>query len=89
GNIDTNEKRTQSFIPDRPGRKSFNESDLTLSYTHAFGKLSLTGGYIYYGTKYTAETEELFLSASYDVISKPTITIYRDISTYPSTYVNL
>lgn len=89
GNIDTREKQTQSFIPDRPGRKSFNESDLTLSYTYSIDKLSLTAGYIYYGTKYTDETEEVFLSASYDIISKPTLTIYRDISTYPGTYLNL
>mgnify|MGYP001627235141 FL=1 len=89
GNIDTNEKQTQSFVPDRPGKKSFNESDLTLSYTYAIDKLSLTGGYIYYGAKYTDETEEVFLSVSYDVISKPTLTIYRDISTYPGTYINL
>lgn len=89
GNIDTNERATQSFVPDRPGRKSFNESDLTLSYTYAIDKLSLTAGYIYYGTKYTDETEEVFLSASYDIISKPTLTIYRDISTYPGTYFNL
>ncbi|MDW7972406.1 MAG: hypothetical protein RMI01_04285 [Thermodesulfovibrio sp.] len=89
GNIDSNETATQSFVPDRPGRKSFNESDLTLSYTYTIDKLSLTGGYIYYGTKYTKETEEVFLSLSYDIISKPTLTIYRDISTYPGTYVNL
>lgn len=89
GNIDTKERQTQSFVPDRPGKKSFNESDLTLSYTYAIDKLSLTGGYIYYGTKYTDETEEVFLSVSYDVISKPTLTIYRDISTYPGTYINL
>lgn len=89
GNIDSNETATQSFVPDRPGKKSFNESDLTLSYTYTIDKLSLTGGYIYYGTKYTKETEEVFLSASYDIISKPTLTIYRDISTYPGTYVNL
>lgn len=89
GNIDTNERQTQSFIPDRPGRKSFNESDLTLSYTYSIDKLSLTAGYIYYGTKYTDETEELFLSASYDIITKPTLTIYRDITTYPGTYINL
>lgn len=89
GNIDTNERATQSFVPDRPGKKSFNESDLTLSYTYTIDKLSLTGGYIYYGTKYADETEEIFLSASYDIISKPTLTIYRDITTYPGTYVNL
>ena len=89
GNIDTSEHPTQSFTPDRPGKKSFNEVDLTLSYTYTLNKLSLTGGYIYYGTKYADETEEVFLSLSYDIISKPTLTVYRDISTYPGTYVNL
>lgn len=89
GNIDSDEHATQSFVPDREGRKSFNESDLTLSYTYTIDKLSLTGGYIYYGTKYTDETEEIFISASYDIISKPTLTIYRDISSYPGTYINL
>ncbi|MEJ5301685.1 MAG: hypothetical protein WHS38_11920 [Thermodesulforhabdaceae bacterium] len=89
GNIDSDEHRTQSFIPDREGKKSFNESDFTISYTLAIDKLSLTAGYIYYNTKYADETEELFLSASYDIITKPTLTIYRDISTYPGTYVNL
>ncbi len=88
GNIDSNEHATQLFTPDRPGRKSFNETDLTLSYTYAIDKLSLTGGYIYYATKYTAETVELFLSASYDIITKPTVTIYRDIASYPGTYIN-
>jgi hypothetical protein len=89
GNIDTDENSTQSFAPDRPGQKSFNESDLTLSYTYNIEKLSLTGGYIYYGTKYASETEELFLSATYDVITKPTLAIYRDITSFPGTYINL
>lgn len=91
-NIDTNEHRTQSFIPDKEGRKSFNETDLTLSYTYAIDKLSLTAGYIYYALKYNnppGDTEELFLSASYDMIGKPTIAVYRDITSYPGTYFNL
>lgn len=88
-NIDSNEHQTQSFVPDREGHKSFNETDLTLSYTHVINKLSLTGGYIYYSTKYAPETEEIFLSVSYDVITKPTITIYRDITSFPGTYINL
>ena len=88
-NIDSDEHSTQSFTPDRPGRKSFNETDLTLSYTRNIGKIGLTGGYIYYGTKYTAETEELYMSVSYDTIAKPTLSIYRDIAEYPGTYVNL
>lgn len=89
GNIDSKENPTQNFIPDRPGKKSFNESDLTLSYTYSVGQLSLTGGYIYYATKYADETEELLLSASYDIISKPTLSIFRDITAYPGTYFNL
>lgn len=88
GNIDSNEHATQSFIPDRPGRKSFNETDLTLGYTYHIGEFTFTGGYIYYGTKYAAETEELFVSSSYDIITKPTLTVYRDIASYPGTYIN-
>ena len=89
GNIDSDENPTQSFVPDREGQKSFNETDLTLSYTYAIDKLSLTGGYIYYGTKYAAETEELFLTAGYDTLLKPTLSVYRDITEYPGTYVNI
>ncbi|MCI0473453.1 MAG: hypothetical protein L0Y76_07710 [Ignavibacteria bacterium] len=89
GNIDTDEHPTQSFVPDREGRKSFNETDLTLSYTFNIDKLSLTGGYIYYGTKYTNETEELFISTSYDTLLKPTIALYQDINEYSGTYINL
>jgi len=88
-NIDSNERATQSFAPDNEGNKSLNETDLTLGYTYAIDKISLTGGYIYYGTKYTAETEELFLSATYDMLLKPTIAIYRDINEYGGTYFNL
>jgi hypothetical protein len=89
GNIDSDEHPTQSFVPDRDGHKSFNETDLTLSYMYSIEKLSITGGYIYYGTKYAQETEEIFLSASYDIVTKPTITVYRDITSYPGTYINL
>jgi hypothetical protein len=88
GNIDTDEHPTQSFVPDRPGQKSFNETDLILSYNFNLGKLSLTAGYIYYGTKFTAETEELYGSLSLDVPGKPTLFIYRDITAYPGTYFN-
>lgn len=89
GNIDSDEHATQSFVPDREGYKSFNETDLTLSYTYAIDKLSLTAGHIYYNTKYTAETEELFLGIGYDIITKPTLTFYQDITAYPGTYINL
>jgi hypothetical protein len=87
GNIDSSQHRTQSFV-ENDHHKSFNETDITLSYTKAFGKLSLTGGYIYYGTKYADETEEIFGTVAYDMIGKPTLSIYRDINKYIGTYIN-
>lgn len=89
GNIDLEEEATPSFVPDNPDHKSFNEADLTLSYTRSFGKLALTAGWVYYGTQYATETQELWLGAAYDVPTKPTLTVYRDIDAYPGTYVNL
>ncbi|MEW6601363.1 MAG: hypothetical protein AB1499_10380, partial [Nitrospirota bacterium] len=89
GNIDSEENPTQNFVPDRADERSFNETDLTLSYTYEIDKLSLTGGYIYYGTKYATETEELFFTVGYDTLLAPTLTVYRDITEYAGTYVNL
>ncbi len=89
GNIDSDEHATQSFTPDNPGHTSFNETDLNLSYTHKIGKLELTGGYMYYSTKYAPDTQELYISVSYDTIAKPTLVIYRDIADLPGTYINL
>jgi hypothetical protein len=92
GNIDTNQRSTKSAdfsAESKAFKKGWNETDLTLSYTHAFDKLSLTGGYIYYGTKYADETEELFATIAYDIISKPSLSIYRDITNYKGTYINL
>ena len=60
-----------------------------MSYAYPIGDLELAGGYIYYATKYTAQTEEFYLSASYNTFAKPTLTVYRDITSYPGTYVNL
>jgi hypothetical protein len=86
GNIDADEGATPSFVPDRPGQMSFNETDLVLCYSHTLGRLGLTAGFIYYGTKYTAETQEIYAAASYDILGKPTLTVYRDIGAYPGTY---
>lgn len=89
GNIDSREHRTQNFVPDRYHHRRFNETDLTLSYTKVVGKLSLTGGWVYYGTKYADETQEVFGTLAYNVIGKPTISLYRDFDRYPGTYFNL
>lgn len=92
GNIDTNQRSTKTAAFDAESeefKKGWNETDLTLSYTYAINKVSLTGGYIYYGTKYCDQTEELFATIAYDVILKPTFSIYRDITNYKGTYLNL
>jgi hypothetical protein len=92
GNVDSKAHDTHSYFPtafDKEGEKWFNETDLTLSYTKTFDKFSLTGGYIYYNTKYAEETEEFFFGGTLNVISKPTLTVYRDVSSYPGTYLNL
>ncbi len=89
-NIDASQHATQSFTPNAgTGQKSYDETDLTVSYTYNIDKLALTGGYIYYGTQYTHQTEELFVSGTYDMIAHPTLAIYRDIYHDPGTYFNL
>ncbi len=92
GNIDTNQRSTKTAdfsSESMDHKKGWNETDLTLSYTYPIGKVSLTGGYIYYNTKYAAETEEVFGAVAFDVLSKPTLSIYKDIRSYPGTYLNL
>jgi hypothetical protein len=86
-NLDMKEKATECFVPDRAGRKSLDETDLTLSYARSFGKLGLTAGFIYYATKFTAETQEMYVGASLDIPGKPTLAICRDIAAYPGTYI--
>lgn len=71
------------------GSKNLNETDITLSYTYNIDKLALTAGWIYYGTGYVRQTEEVFVTAALDVISKPTLSVYRDIGHYAGTYANL
>jgi hypothetical protein len=93
GNIDTDQHATQAFTPGKDGsgtgQKSWNETDLTLSYTYNINKLGLTGGYVYYGTNYVQQTQEIFLSAAYDMIAHPTISVYRDVDANPGWYANL
>ena len=91
GNIDTNQRNTTTatFNDREIGKKGFNETDLILSYTCAIKKLSLTGGYIYYNLKYAEDTEEFFLTFAYDMLTKPTLSVYQDVNAYPGTYVNL
>ena len=89
GNYDSNQRNSTSAVFANPGRAGMDEVDVTLSYTYAIQKLSLTGGYIYYNLKYAEDTEEFFFTLAYDMIGKPSITVYQDVNSYPGTYVNL
>jgi hypothetical protein len=66
---------------------SLNETDLTLSYSRNVGPVNLTGGYIYYGLDSIPDAQEVFLSATVDVLLKPTLTIYREFYNYPNWYI--
>jgi hypothetical protein len=54
------------------------ETDLTLNYSKSIGKLALTGGYIYYAFDGANDTQEVYVSASYDTLLKPAMTVYYD-----------
>ena len=60
GNLDTNQRDTKSQRSITSSKRAgMKQTSLSATRT-PFKKLSLTGGYIYYGTKYADETEELF-----------------------------
>ncbi len=55
------------------------ETDLTLSYEReVVEKVSVTLGYIYYALDGADDTQELYISAAYDIIGSPSITYYGD-----------
>lgn len=58
--------------------KDVTETDMTVKYSHSFDALSLSAGYSYLGVV-DANTEEAFVSASYDTLLTPTLTYYQDL----------
>ena len=60
--------------------KEANETDLTLSYARESGAYSYEAGYIYYAIDgEDNDTQELYLSLTYDTLLSPTVTLYYDI----------
>ena len=92
GNIDT---RPYSAGDDKYA-SNFTETDVTLSYTHKFGIVSVGAGYIYYGLAAAApggpdlmDSQEVFATVSVDTILTPTLTIYKEIDHYHQWYALL
>ena len=69
---------SDSKIDEGDGHGEFNETDLTLSYTRSMGKWTFGTGYIYYALNNANDTQEIYLSASYDTLLKPALTAYYD-----------
>lgn len=82
GNLDT---APYAEMPGDDGPQ-WNETDFTLSYGKRFGPWSIEGGYIYYGLEVLEDSQELFLSAGFDTLLAPTISIYRDFDSYEHWY---
>lgn len=72
-NYDSNSK-----IDEGDGHGEFNETDVTLSYTRSVDKWTFGAGYIYYALNNANDTQELYLSAAYDMLLKPALTVYYD-----------
>ncbi|MEJ2031798.1 MAG: hypothetical protein P8Y63_01905 [Deltaproteobacteria bacterium] len=68
---------------------NMDEVDLTLAYNYTLDKVDLTGGYIYYDLDGIPDSQEVFLSAGFDTILSPTLTVYREIAHAPGWYVSL
>jgi hypothetical protein len=60
------------------GHGEFSEVDFTLDYSRSIDKLTLTAGYIYYAFDGANDTQEVYLSAEYDTLLSPALTVYYD-----------
>jgi hypothetical protein len=83
GNLDTNRDDRDFSTSDKA---KWNETDLTLEYAHKFGPVKLAAGYIYYALDAIDDSQELYLSASLDVLLAPTLTVYREVAHLPGWY---
>jgi len=69
-------------------KNAINETDFTLNYSRAFGPVGLDAGYIYYGIA-GADTQELYLGASYDTLLSPSLTLYWDVDAGQGGFLSL
>jgi hypothetical protein len=75
GNYDSDRAEASS---DDTGHGELTETDITLNYTRSVDKFTFVAGYIYYAFDGFNDTQELYLSASYDTLLKPTLALYYD-----------
>jgi hypothetical protein len=78
---------SDSKIDEGDGHGEFTETDITLNYTRSIDKLTLTAGYIYYALNAANDTQEFYISAAYDTLLKPALTVYYDFDEGQGAYV--
>lgn len=69
----------------------FTEIDLTIAYNHSFDKFTIGGGfidYLYPNWDNSSDTQEVFLSGSFDVLLQPSLTISYDFNALDGFYAN-
>jgi len=59
-------------------RRTFTETDLSLSYGRPVGRGTLTGGFVYYSLRGGRDTSELFVGYELDLPLRPSATLYVD-----------
>ena len=92
GNLDT---RPYAAGDEKYGA-NYTETDVTLSYTYKFSKVSVGAGYIYYGLAAAypggpdyLDSQELFVTVALDTLLSPTLTVYKEIDHYHQWYATL
>jgi hypothetical protein len=82
--------------PGNDSEAKLQETDLTMTYTNNFKplKMDYTLGWIYYDTDgFYGDTptsnQELFVTLAFDVLLKPTLSVYTEIQTGEAWYVSL
>jgi hypothetical protein len=84
--------------PYSPGSDSYsgtwNETDLTLSYSTTIGLFNVGGGYIYYAldpanrdAANPDDSQELYATLSLNTLLSPTVTLYKEIDHYRNLYI--
>lgn len=66
-----------------------NETDLTLYYVFSVEKFSFDAGYIYYALDGYDDTQEVYISAGYDVLLNPTLSIIYDFDEGDGAYITV
>jgi len=86
GNLDTS---FDDKDPTTSDKAEWSETDWTLEYGRDFGPVRLAAGYIYYDLDGVDDSQEIYLSASWNVLLTPTLTIYREVAHLPGWYFKL